>query len=163
MTQKSPADSIFRNPDSRSGTHNLYKEFRELTRAAAVKSMYQDMAARHRARFASIHVRVCFYRPGKVAYRSPLYFICRFSRLLKFKRPRISDDHTSSNSLHQSCVSHCLTDALNLWVSLLPTDHPPSTDLHIQVGCYGCPMFLWEERWMRIGKMLMLKVGSGDV
>jgi len=24
-------------------------------------------------------------------------------------------------------------------------------------------MFLWEERWMRIGKMLMLKVGSGDV
>ncbi|KAH7878184.1 ribosomal L18ae/LX protein domain-containing protein [Lentinula edodes] len=42
--------------DSRSGTHNMYKEYRELTRADAVKSMYQDMAARHRARFRSIHI-----------------------------------------------------------------------------------------------------------
>ena len=43
--------------DSRSGTHNMYKEFRELSRADAVKALYQDMAARHRARFRSIHVR----------------------------------------------------------------------------------------------------------
>ena len=43
--------------DSRSGTHNMYKEFRELSRADAVHSLYQDMAARHRARFRSIHVR----------------------------------------------------------------------------------------------------------
>ena len=42
--------------DSRSGTHNMYKEFRDLSRADAVKSLYQDMAARHRARFRSIHV-----------------------------------------------------------------------------------------------------------
>lgn len=34
----------------------MYKEFRELTRADAVEAMYQDMAARHRARFASIHI-----------------------------------------------------------------------------------------------------------
>lgn len=46
--------------DSRSGTHNMYKEFRELSRAAAVKSLYQDMAARHRARFRSIHVCYIF-------------------------------------------------------------------------------------------------------
>lgn len=46
--------------DSRSGTHNMYKEFRELSRADAVKSLYQDMAARHRARFRSIHVRSTF-------------------------------------------------------------------------------------------------------
>ena len=38
----------------------MYKEFRELSRADAVKSMYQDMAARHRARFRSIHVRWLF-------------------------------------------------------------------------------------------------------
>lgn len=38
----------------------MYKEFRELTRADAVKSLYQDMAARHRARFRSIHVRCVF-------------------------------------------------------------------------------------------------------
>lgn len=42
--------------DSRSGTHNMYKEFREMSRADAVKACYQDMAARHRARFSSIHI-----------------------------------------------------------------------------------------------------------
>ena len=42
--------------DSRSGTHNMYKEYRELSRTAAVEALYQDMAARHRARFRSIHV-----------------------------------------------------------------------------------------------------------
>jgi len=42
--------------DSRSGTHNMYKEFREMTRSAAVDACYKDMAARHRARFRSIHI-----------------------------------------------------------------------------------------------------------
>jgi len=42
--------------DSRSGTHNMYKEIRELSRASAVHTLYQDMAARHRARFRSIHI-----------------------------------------------------------------------------------------------------------
>lgn len=42
--------------DSRSGTHNMYKEFREMSRAAAVQACYADMAARHRARFRSIHI-----------------------------------------------------------------------------------------------------------
>ena len=43
--------------DSRSGTHNMYKEYREMSRTEAVDALYQDMAARHRARFRSIHVR----------------------------------------------------------------------------------------------------------
>ena len=42
--------------DSRSGTHNMYKEFKELSRADAVQACYQDMAARHRARARSIQV-----------------------------------------------------------------------------------------------------------
>ena len=42
--------------DSRSGTHNMYKEYREMSRTDAVESLYQDMAARHRARFRSIWV-----------------------------------------------------------------------------------------------------------
>lgn len=42
--------------DSRSGTHNMYKEYRETSRTAAVEALYSDMAARHRARFRSIHV-----------------------------------------------------------------------------------------------------------
>ncbi|KAK9456241.1 ribosomal L18ae/LX protein domain-containing protein [Dipodascopsis uninucleata] len=42
--------------DSRSGTHNMYKEYRDMSRTAAVETLYQDMAARHRARFRSIHI-----------------------------------------------------------------------------------------------------------
>ncbi|CAA93227.1 60S ribosomal protein L20-A [Schizosaccharomyces pombe] len=42
--------------DSRSGTHNMYKEFRDTTRVGAVEAMYADMAARHRARFRSIRI-----------------------------------------------------------------------------------------------------------
>ncbi|KAF2170168.1 hypothetical protein M409DRAFT_19774 [Zasmidium cellare ATCC 36951] len=42
--------------DSRSGTHNMYKEYREMSRTDAVESLYQDMAARHRARFRTIHI-----------------------------------------------------------------------------------------------------------
>lgn len=42
--------------DSRSGTHNMYKEFRAMSRVEAVQSLYMDMAARHRARFRSIQI-----------------------------------------------------------------------------------------------------------
>ncbi|KAI9355166.1 60S ribosomal protein L18ae [Pilaira anomala] len=42
--------------DSRSGTHNMYKEYRELTRCEAVEHCYQDMASRHRARFRSVQI-----------------------------------------------------------------------------------------------------------
>jgi ribosomal protein L20A (L18A) len=34
----------------------MYKEYREMSRTDAVEAMYQDMAARHRSRFRSIHV-----------------------------------------------------------------------------------------------------------
>ena len=50
--------AIWLRYNSRSGTHNMYKEYRALSRAEAVESMYQDMAARHRARFGAIHVRI---------------------------------------------------------------------------------------------------------
>lgn len=42
--------------DSRSGTHNMYKEFRAMSRVEAVQTLYMDMAARHRARFRSIQI-----------------------------------------------------------------------------------------------------------
>jgi len=42
--------------DSRSGTHNMYKEYREMSRCEAVEACYQDMAARHRARFRSVQI-----------------------------------------------------------------------------------------------------------
>merc|ERR1712217_836862 len=42
--------------DSRSGTHNLYKEYRDTTRVGAVSQLYMDMAGRHRARTRSIQI-----------------------------------------------------------------------------------------------------------
>ena len=41
---------------SRSGTHNMYREYRDITLNGAIDSMYNDMAGRHRARFASIQI-----------------------------------------------------------------------------------------------------------
>lgn len=42
--------------DSRSGTHNMYKEYRAMSRVEAVEQCYQDLAARHRCRFRSIQI-----------------------------------------------------------------------------------------------------------
>merc|ERR1712179_201784 len=42
--------------DSRSGTHNMYREYRDLTVGAAVTQCYRDMGARHRARAHSIQI-----------------------------------------------------------------------------------------------------------
>ncbi|KAJ1935774.1 60S ribosomal protein L20B, partial [Linderina pennispora] len=71
--------------DSRSGTHNMYKEFRETSRAAAVESCYQDMAARHRARFSSVQIiRVATVKASEV--RRP-YISQLVSRSLKFPLP----------------------------------------------------------------------------
>ena len=38
----------------------MYKEYREMSRTEAVDALYQDMAARHRARFRSVHVSCCY-------------------------------------------------------------------------------------------------------
>jgi large subunit ribosomal protein L18Ae len=103
--------------DSRSGTHNMYKEYREMSRTDAVEALYQDMAARHRARFRSIHVCLIFIfaKPRLLAVqfcRSPLLqrvvveskmltMVCvcdyRFSKSLKSPTPTTSSDLTSSN------------------------------------------------------------------
>merc|ERR1711981_56263 len=42
--------------DSRSGTHNMYREYRDMTVSMAVTQCYRDMGARHRARAHSIQI-----------------------------------------------------------------------------------------------------------
>jgi ribosomal protein L20A (L18A) len=42
--------------NSRSGTHNMYREYRDLTIGGAVTQCYRDMGSRHRARAHSIQV-----------------------------------------------------------------------------------------------------------
>lgn len=42
--------------NSRSGTHNMYREYRDISLNGAVDQMYQEMASRHRARRPSIWI-----------------------------------------------------------------------------------------------------------
>merc|ERR1712013_8255 len=41
---------------SRTDTHNMYKEFRDVTINGAVSQLYQEMAGRHRAQTGSIQI-----------------------------------------------------------------------------------------------------------
>merc|ERR1712243_163549 len=52
--------------DSRSGTHNMYREYRDLTVNSAITQCYRDMGARHRARAHSIQIIRCEVVPWKV-------------------------------------------------------------------------------------------------
>jgi hypothetical protein len=82
--------------DSRSGTHNMYKEYREMSRTDAVEALYQDMAARHRARFRSIHVGIPRPLTERLAgWANSATF--RFSKSSNF-HPTKSNAHTSSRS-----------------------------------------------------------------
>lgn len=42
--------------NSRSGTHNMYKEYRDVTLCGAVEQLYAELAGRHRARPRSIQI-----------------------------------------------------------------------------------------------------------
>jgi len=41
---------------SRTGIHNMYKEYRDVSLCGAVDQMYSELSGRHRARFGSIHI-----------------------------------------------------------------------------------------------------------
>nr|AQS22647.1 60S ribosomal protein L18a [Pseudodiaptomus poplesia] len=45
--------------DSRSGTHNMYREYRDMTVNGAITQCYRDLGARHRARAHSIQIIRC--------------------------------------------------------------------------------------------------------
>jgi len=42
--------------NSRTGSHNMYREYRDLSTSAAVTQCYRDMGARHRARADSVQI-----------------------------------------------------------------------------------------------------------
>jgi large subunit ribosomal protein L18Ae len=87
---------IFLRYNSRSGTHNMYKEYRATTRAGAVEKLYNDMAGRHRARRETIQImRVdaipaskCRREGVKAFHNSKIRFALarRVQRLPKHKR-----------------------------------------------------------------------------
>ena len=60
VTDKTPTKiknfGVWLRYDSRSGTHNMYREYRDTTVASAVTKCYRDMGARHRARAHAIQI-----------------------------------------------------------------------------------------------------------
>ena len=51
--------------DSRTGHHNMYREYRDVTMAGAVTQAYRDMGARHRA--MADRIQIIKVQPIKVA------------------------------------------------------------------------------------------------
>merc|ERR1712080_454774 len=60
VTEKYPEKiknfGIWLRYDSRSGTYNMYREYRDLTVSKAITQCYRDMGARHRARAHAIQI-----------------------------------------------------------------------------------------------------------
>lgn len=75
-----------------------------MSRTDAVVALYQDMAARHRSRFRSIHVCPSRSRANRITYK--LY---RSSRSSSSRRLPTSSAHTSSNSSPRTSDSLFLT------------------------------------------------------
>lgn len=133
--------------DSRSGTHNMYKEYREMSRCEAVDALYQDMAARHRARFRSIHVRL---DPRQAPCRRPplLTSTRRSSRSLRSRRPRTSAAPTSSSSSPRTSSSPFPTVSPRPPArrSSLPTALPPSSK-RVAHPVYCCVLLVGDGVW----------------
>ncbi|RWS12231.1 60S ribosomal protein L18a-like protein [Dinothrombium tinctorium] len=61
VSEKNPNDKvknygIWLRYNSRTGTHNMYREYRDMSISAAVTQCYRDMGARHRARADTIQI-----------------------------------------------------------------------------------------------------------
>jgi len=60
---------------SRSGTHNMYREFRDVTLVGAVSQLYDEMAGRHRTRPRSIQIiRTGIIKAGDLKRPNPMQF-----------------------------------------------------------------------------------------
>ncbi|XP_074644601.1 large ribosomal subunit protein eL20-like [Tubulanus polymorphus] len=79
--------------DSRSGSHNMYREYRDLTISGAVTQCYRDMGARHRARSHSIQIMRVEEIPASK---------CRRPHITQFHNSKIKFPlpHRTSRPLH---------------------------------------------------------------
>jgi large subunit ribosomal protein L18Ae len=76
---------IFLRYNSIHGTHNIYKEFRDVSRCGAVHQLYSDMASQHQASGTNIQViDVKELAPKQIKRKSTLQFL---SAKLRFPLP----------------------------------------------------------------------------
>jgi len=77
--------------DSRSGTHNVYKEYRDVSINAAVDKMYAEMASKHRVRRAYVQIVRTAVVPAADVRRANTKQFCRpnpsFRLLHRISRP----------------------------------------------------------------------------
>uniref|UniRef100_A0A8C6IP69 Large ribosomal subunit protein eL20 n=2 Tax=Mus TaxID=862507 RepID=A0A8C6IP69_MUSSI len=107
--------------DSRSGTHNMYREYRDLTTAGAVTQCYRDMGARHRARAHSIQImKVEEIAAGK----------CRRPAVKQF---HVSDPECGADAGLQGVVAH----GQSLDTDCFPPHRTPRSNSHCPTVCCG--------------------------
>lgn len=129
--------------DSRSGIHNMYKEFRELSRVDAVHALYQDMAARHRARFRSVQIlRVAEIEKTEDIRRPLVAALLRDSTLIRATDTSVNSSLRTSSSL--SLTTDTRTTNLHSKLSVLP----PSLKLWIKAVAVSLGKTL--VNWLRI-------------
>jgi large subunit ribosomal protein L18Ae len=65
--------------NSRTGTHNMYKEYRGTTLNSAVEQMYEEMAGRHRAARSNIQILNTAVVPASKCRRAQTlqFLVCR--------------------------------------------------------------------------------------
>ena len=96
--------------DSRSGTHNMYREYRDLTVSAAITQCYRDMGARHRARAHAIQI----IRVEPVAAAKTRRPIVKQMHDSKIKFPLPSRVQKSSGGMFKANRPKMLITALSL-------------------------------------------------
>ena len=95
--------TFFTRYDSRSGTHNMYREYRDLTVSSAITQCYRDMGARHRARAHAIQIIRCEVVPAG-----------------KCRRPLVTQMHDSKIKFPLPCRYYLVSDQdLNILLKLL--------------------------------------------
>ncbi|GBG34958.1 60S ribosomal protein L18a [Hondaea fermentalgiana] len=83
--------SITLRYNSRSGTHNMTKEFRDVTLVGAVTQLYQEMAGLHRARAPSIQIISTAILPAKDCVRASVkqFHDGKIKFPITHRRPRV--------------------------------------------------------------------------
>ncbi|KAF1790333.1 50S ribosomal protein L18Ae/60S ribosomal protein L20 and L18a [Phytophthora cactorum] len=84
--------------NSRSGTHNMYKEYRDVTLCKAVEQMYSELAGRHRARPRSIQIMRTAIVAAKDTQKTNVqqFHDSNISFPLSHRLPRAAEKHHNS-------------------------------------------------------------------
>jgi len=130
--------------DSRSGTHNMYREYRDLTTSGAVTQCYRDMGARHRARPSSIQImKVAVIPASEVKSKNLRQYLDskikfplphRVERRLHYPRFTTRRPHTKFwTSRGRWCTELCSLWAYRAWLVYFGTS----------INCWALFQYLW--------------------